>query len=173
MIGGLSRLPLTALVVAVLAGNLLVACGSGSETGSDQFRDQTDSAILDFGEESDEAELDEAATAVEDFLTARAADDWPEACAQLSRAVLAKIEHLATTATGLADKSCPSFLGAFTELTDRERRDSAEVDAGSLRQRERRAFLIYHGADEVVYAMPMRREGEVWKVDSLSPKRLS
>lgn len=168
-----SRRSLAALVVALLAAGLLAACGSGSETGSNQFRDQTDSALLDFGEEGSEAELEEGAEAVEAFFDSRAAEDWSRTCAQLSRAVLAKIEHLAVSATDLDDKSCPSFLGSFTRLTAKEREDSTAVDAGSLRHQGQRGFLIYDGAEDIVYAMPLSREGDAWKVDSLSPKRLS
>lgn len=159
------------LIAAVLAGVLLAACG-GSAAGSDQFRDQTDSPILDFGEESDESELEEAADLVHGYYLARAREDWPAACAQLSTAVLAKIERLAISATGLKDKSCPAFLEAFTRLSAGERRQSVVVDAGSLRQQGSKAFLIYSGAGEIVYAMPLSKQGRSWKVASLSSKRL-
>jgi hypothetical protein len=165
------------LVVALVAGALgtafLAACG-GSSGGSDQFRDRTDSPLLDFGEESDDTELEEATEAVGGFFQARSQGDWADACTQLSGAVLVKIEHLATSATDLADKSCPSFLGAFTSLTDQERRESAIVnEGGSLRQQGDHAFLIYYGAREVVYAMPLSREDGAWKLASLSSKALS
>ncbi|HWA53992.1 MAG TPA: hypothetical protein VG816_07455 [Solirubrobacterales bacterium] len=160
------------LIAAVLAAALLGACGSGSEEGSDQFRDETSSPLLDFGEEASGEELEEGAAVVEDFFTARADGDWPTACAQLARPVLAKIEHLATSATDLEDKSCPSFLGAFTRLTAKEKEDSEIVEAGSLRRRGARAFLIYHGAKEAVYSMPLNREGDAWKLASLSADRL-
>jgi hypothetical protein len=165
------------LVVALIAGALgtafLAACG-GSNSGSDQFRDKTDSPLLDFGDEGNTAELEEATEAVGDFFKARSQGDWEEACAQLSRAILAKIEHLATSATDLADKSCPSFLGTFTSLTDQERRESMIVEpGGGLRQQGDHAFLIYYGGQEVVYAMPLSREGGAWKLASLSSKALS
>jgi hypothetical protein len=162
-----------ALIVSALGAAILAACGS-SAGGSDQFREKTDSALLDFGEEGGDAELEEATEAVHGFFVARSREDWPTACAQLSKAMLAKIEHLAISATELADKSCPSFLGAFTSLSDQERRDSAVVDpGGSLRQRGDHGYLVYYGADEVVYAMPLTREGATWKLASLSSKRLS
>lgn len=161
-----------ALIAAALGAVLLTACGS-SPSGSDQSSGKTDSGLLDFGEEGSDTELEAAAKAVHGFFSARSREDWPVACAQLSQAVLAKIEHLATSATDLADKSCPSFLGAFISLSDQERRDSTVVDAGSLRQREDHGYLIYYGAHEVVYAMPLSREGDAWKLASLSSKRLS
>jgi hypothetical protein len=161
------------LIAVVLASGLLVACGSGSEEGSDQFRDQTKSPLLEFGEEGSKEDLEEGATAVEDFFTARAEGDWATACAQLARSMLAKIEHLATSTTDLEDKSCPSFLGTFTRLSAKERRDSKVVDGGSLRKQGQRGFLIYYGAGKIVYSMPLSREGDAWKLASLSSDRLS
>ena len=174
MIGQKGTKPFLALVSAVLAAALLGACGSsGSDGGSDQFRDRTKSAILDFGEEGSESSLEEGTEAVEGYFASRAEEDWASTCAQLSRSVLDKIEQLATSATELADKSCPSFLSAFTRLTPQEQKESEIVDAGSLREQGRRAFLIYDAAGKVVYAMPLSREGDEWKIASLSPKQLS
>jgi hypothetical protein len=160
------------LLAAALGASLLTACGS-SASGSDQLRDKTDSALLDFGEESDSAELEEAGQVVQSFLTARSKEDWPAACAQLSRALQSKIEHLAVSSTQLEDKSCPSFLEAFLSISEQERQESTAIDAGSLRQQGDKAFLIYFGGREVVYAMPLRKEGSAWRVDSLAPKKLS
>jgi hypothetical protein len=160
-----------ALIATALGAALLAACGS-SGGGSDQFRDKTDSGLLDFGEESDETEREEAADVVHSFYSARARGDWPTACAQLSGAVLDKIEHLATSATELEDTSCPSFLETFTRLTARQRHESTVIDAGSLREQGTRGFLIYYGPQEVVYAMSLRKEDGAWKVDSLSSKLL-
>jgi hypothetical protein len=159
-----------ALSVCALATALLAACGS-STSGSDQFREKTGSPLLDFGEESSDAELEEAAGIVHAFFLARGREDWQATCAQLSHAMLAKIEHLATSSTDLRDKSCPSFLEAFLSLSERERQEST-VDAGSLRQHGSKGFLIYYGAGEIVYSMPLSKDGNEWRVASLSPKRL-
>jgi hypothetical protein len=169
--GGKAKWLIAALITAALGATLLAACGS-SASGSDQFRDKTDSALLDFGEESDSAELEEAGQVVQSFLTARSKGDWSAACAQLSRALLSKIEHLAVSSTQLEDKSCPSFLEAFLSVSEQERRASTGIDAGSLRQQGSKAFLIYE-AGEDVYAMPLRKEGSAWRLDSLAPKQLS
>lgn len=159
------------LLAAALGAVLLAACG-GSSGGSDQFRGKTDSRLLDFGEESGEAEREEAADVVHSFYLGRARQDWLATCAQLSAAVLAKIEHLATSATPLEDTSCPSFLKTFTRLSAGERRESTVIDAGSLRRQGAKAFLIYYGAGKVIYAMPLSNEDGTWKVDSLSSKVL-
>lgn len=172
MLAPAAKRALAVLFAALLTAILIAACGS-SDSGSDQFRDQTDSAILDFGEEGGEAELDEGAAAVQAFLTARAAEDWPAACAQIAPAMLAKIEQLAISSTDLEDKSCPSFLGTFTRLSTKEREDSATIDAGSLRQRDGTGYLIYYGAGEAVYAMKLSQGEGGWKVATLAPELLS
>jgi hypothetical protein len=162
-----------ALIAAALGVALLSACGGSSTSGSDQFRDKTDSGLLDFGEESSDAEMEEAAKVVRSFFVVRSKEDWPATCAQLSRALLSKIEHLAVSSTNLEEQSCPSFLEAFLRISEQERKESTTVDAGSLRQQGAKAFLIYYGAREIVYAMPLSKEAGAWKVDSLSSKRLS
>lgn len=174
LIGEKAKWLVAALVAGALGGALLGACGSSSGDGSSQFSGKTSSALLDFGEEGSDAELEEATGAVHGFFLARSREDWPAACAELAQAMLAKIEHLAISSTDLADKSCPSFLGAFTSLSDKERRDSTIVSPeGSLRQQGDHGFLIYYGAHEVVYAMPLSREDGGWKLASLSSKQLS
>jgi len=162
----------TALVAAALGAALLAACGS-SAGSSDQLRDKTDSGLLDFGEEGGSAELKEATEVVHSFFLARSREDWTATCAQLSQALLSKIERLAISSTQLKDPSCPAFLEAFLSISEQERRAGTVIDAASLRQQGAKAFLIYSGADETVYAMPLSKEGDAWRVDSLSSKRLS
>lgn len=170
--GGKAKWLMAMLIGAALGAMLLSACGS-SESGADQFRDKTKSPLLDFGEEASGDEREAAADVVHAFYLDRARGDWQGTCAQLSQEVLDRIERLATTSTDLADKSCPSFLKEFTRISARERKESTVVDAGSLRQRGEQGYLIYYGGREVVYAMPLSKEGGTWKVGALSSKQLS
>ena len=160
-----------ALSACALGAALLAACG-GPSSGSEQFRGKTNSPLLDFGEESSDVELEEAADVVHAFFLARGREDWQATCAQLSPEMLGKIEHLAISSTDLKDKSCPSFLEAFLSLSEQERQEST-VDAGSLRRQGAKGFLIYYGAGKVVYSMPLSKDGGEWKLGSLSPKRLN
>ena len=169
----LTRL-LAVLGVVALASALLGGCGdSGPTTGPEQFRDQTTSPLLAFGEEGDESELEEADEIVGDFLVARAKEDWEATCAALSRPILDKLEHLATSSTGLEDTSCPSFLDAFVVIPPREKKGTAEIEGGSLRRKGATGYLIYSGPGDDVYAMPLDRQEGEWRVAELSPKRLS
>ena len=173
--GGTNRIGVLAIVaVAALAAALLSACGdSGSSEGSDQFRDQTKSPLLDFGKEGSESELEEAGETVGAFLAARAKEDWAGTCAPLSKQLLDKLEGLATNSTGLEDTSCPAFLEAFVVLSPQDKKEGGEIEGGSLRHQGTEGYLIYDGPGEVVCAMPLDREGDEWRVAALSPQRLS
>lgn len=165
---------LAVLVVAALATTLLGACGdSGSTSGSDQFRDETKSPLLDFGEEGSESELEEVDETVSTFLAARSKEDWAATCAALSEQILDKLERLAANSTNLEDTSCPAFLDAFAVLSPQEKREGAEIEGGSLRHRGEKGYLVYFGQEEVVYAMPLDREGETWEIAAISAQRLN
>jgi hypothetical protein len=143
--------------------------------GAEQFLVKGgDNSIQEFGEESDESELQEAAEAVHGFFVARATGDWEGACSYLSKSMAAQLEQLAKSSTELEDKSCASFLESFTgKLTASEWRETTTVDAGSLRREDEQAFLIYYGPDKSVYAMPLADEDDTFKVGALAGNPLS
>ena len=142
--------------------------------GSEQFTVKGgDNSIQEFGEESDESELEEAAEAVHGFLVARASGDWEGACDALSKAMTEQLAQLAKSSTSLGGKGCAAFLQAFTsKLSASEWQEATTVDAGSLRQEGEQAFLIYYGADKTVYAMPLSVEDGQFKVGALGGDNL-
>lgn len=143
--------------------------------GSDQYRTQGgDNSIQNFGEESEESELEEAATVLHDYLVARAGEDWPAACASLASTVTDQLDVLASRSSQLEGKGCAAILGALTPpLPAAVRRESTIVDAGSLRFEDERAFLIYSGAEGTAYAVVMEQEDGAWKVGTLSATPIS
>lgn len=133
-----------------------------------------DNSIQEFGEESDESELEEAAEAVHGFFVARATGDWKGACAYLSKSMTEQLERLAKSSTELEDKSCASFLESFTgKLTASEWRETTTVDAGSLRTEDEQAFLIYYGPDKTIFAMPLSEEDGTFKLGALAGNPLN
>lgn len=142
--------------------------------GSEQFVVKGgDNSIQEFGEESDESELEEAAETVHSFFVARATGDWEGACGYLSKAMTEQLEQLAASSTSLKDKGCAPFLEAFTsELSASEWQEATTVDAGSLRQDGEQAFLIYYGPNKTAYAMPLAVEDDSFKVGALSGSAL-
>lgn len=134
--------------------------------GSDQFIiKEGDNSIQEFGEELSESELEEAAMAVHDFYVARAVGAWADACSRMSRILREQLEQLASKSNV---KGCAPFLEAFTSpLPAATWREVTTVNAASLRREDDHGFLIYTGANEIVYAMPLKEEEGEWKVTGL------
>lgn len=134
--------------------------------GSDQFRTEGgDNSIEEFGEEGDESELQEAAEAVHDFFAARVAEEWTRACSYLAAPVVEQLERLVAQSSR---QGCAPALDALTRPVPAAlQREITTIDAGSLRQDGEQAFLIYHGAGDTAYAMPLRQEDGEWKVGAL------
>jgi hypothetical protein len=138
--------------------------------GSAQFRTKGgDNSIQEFGDESDESELREAAEVVHGFYVSRAAEEWDKACSYLAKSNIEQLEQLANQAAQSKGADCATILKAFTQsLPTSVEREITTVDAGSLRREGEQGFLIYYGAGHVKYAMPLREEGGAWKVTALS-----
>jgi hypothetical protein len=138
--------------------------------GSAQFRTKGgDNSIQEFGDESDESELQEAAEVVHGFYVSRAAEEWEKACSYLSKSNKEQLEQLANQSPQSKGADCATVLKAFTRpLSASVDREITTVDAGSLRREGEQGFLIYYGAGHVKYAMPLREEGGSWKVTALS-----
>jgi hypothetical protein len=138
--------------------------------GAAQFRTKGgDNSIQEFGDESDESELREAAEVVHGFYVSRAAEEWDKACSYLAKSNIEQLEQLANQSAKSQGADCATVLKAFTQpLPASVEREITTVDAGSLRHEGEQGFLIYYGAGHVKYAMPLRDEGGAWKVTALS-----
>ena len=138
--------------------------------GSAQFQTKGgDNSIQEFGEESDESELQEAAEVVHGFYVSRAEAKWDKACSYLAKANIEQLEQLAAQAPQSQEVGCATILKGFTRpLPESVEREITTVDAGSLRREGEEGFLIYYGPGHVKYAMPLREEGGAWKVTALS-----
>jgi len=138
--------------------------------GSAQFRSKGgDNSIQEFGDESGESELQEAAEVVHGFYVSRATEEWDKACSYLAKSNIKQLEQLANQSAKSQGADCPTVLKAFTQpLPASVEREITTVDAGSLRHEGEQGFLIYYGAGHVKYAMPLRDEGGTWKVAALS-----
>lgn len=131
-----------------------------------------DNSIQEFGEEGDESELREVAEIVHGFYVARAEERWDKACTYLSKSNIEQLEQLAAR-SDRQNVDCGTVLKAFTRtLPDSIEREITTVDARSFRHDSKQGFLIYYGADKVVYAMPLLAEGGTWKVTALAGSTL-
>jgi hypothetical protein len=142
--------------------------------GSEQFRSNGgDNSIQEFGEESDESELREAAEVVHSFYVARTEGQWDTACSYLAKSNVEQLEQLAAQSPQSKGADCAALLKAFTRpLPAALEREITTVDAGSLRREGDQGFLIYYGARHQTYAMPLKEEGGSWKVTALSATTL-
>jgi hypothetical protein len=138
--------------------------------GSGQFRTKGgDNSIQEFGDESGESELQEAAEVVHGFYVSRVAGEWSKACSYLAKANIEQLEKLVSQSGQSKGADCATALQAFTQpLPASVQREITTVDAGSLRREGEQGFLIYFGAGGIKYAMPLREEGGSWKVTALS-----
>jgi hypothetical protein len=144
---------------------------SDSGGGSAQYKVKGgDNSVQEFGAEADTSELDAAATALHNFLDARAESNWAAACEYMSKGTTESFEKLAAQAKSIDDKSCASIL---EKLTNPAAKGAMKVEAEkanvrSLRTEGEQAFLLYTGIDGAILAMPMANEDGDWKVASLA-----
>lgn len=144
--------------------------------GSDQFRVKGgDNSVQEFGAEADAAELDEAAAALHNFLDARAAGAWASACRYIAGSVIDSLQELATQSQQLKGSACAAILAKLTNPAAKDllREEAEAADVGSLRIEGERAFVLFHGPEGEVLAMPMAREDGAWKVAALASTPLS
>lgn len=138
--------------------------------GSEQFRFKGgDNSIQEYGEEGEEAELQEVAETVHGFYVARAEEAWGKACSYLAESMVSQLEALAGQSPELKGQGCAPVLKAFTRpLPASVRRETTVVDAGSFRHNDERGFLIYNDAEDKPYAIPLEDEDGTWKLTLLS-----
>lgn len=144
--------------------------------GSAQFKVKGgDNSVQEFGEEAEPQEFNAAATALHDFLDARAEGNWAAACDYMSKTVIESFEKLAAQAEQIEDKSCAGILEKLTNPAAKAamKAEAAKANVGSLRVEGDRSFVIYTGIKGTVLAMPMANEEGKWKVASLAGTPLS
>ncbi|HEX3041705.1 MAG TPA: hypothetical protein VHP56_06410 [Solirubrobacterales bacterium] len=140
--------------------------------GSEQFIVKgADNSVQEFGEEASAAEFEQAARALHGFLDARAERNWAAACDYLSRGAAQGVRG---ADTGSAGSSCAATLAVLSgKVPSVTLREAAIADVGSLRREGDHGFAIYRGAGGTVYAIPMGRERNTWKVASIAATPLS
>jgi len=153
------------------ASNFVPKQHQDSGGGSKQFRvNGGDNSVQEFGKEAGGTERDAAATALHNFLDARAEGNWAAACSYMSKSVVESFEKLASQAKQVKDSGCAGILKALTNPNAKQlmKKEAAKANVGSLRIEGDRSFVIYKGPDGTIMAMPMANEGGAWKVSSLA-----
>lgn len=148
------------------AGPLKVSGG-----GSAQFQvSGGDNSVQEYGVEAGGSKLQEVAELVHAFYVASIAEEWKRACSYLAAEVVEGFEQMAAQSPQLKGKGCPAVLGAVLKSPPASvQRQLSTINAAALRVAGEQAFLIYTAPPhETAYSMPLRLEGEKWKVGALS-----
>lgn len=143
----------------------------GPPTGAASFKTKgADNSIPESGSEASAAELGAAAAALHGYLDARATGAWAKACSYLAPALAAQLSQL----TGAPRKlPCARLLaGLAAGIPAASAREAAIAVPGALRVDGERALLLFHGAHDTDYFIPMAREGGRWKVAAIAPSAL-
>jgi hypothetical protein len=138
--------------------------------GAQQFRVKGgDNSVQDFGEEAGASEREAAATALHNFLDARAEANWAAACEYMSKVT---IESLQGPGAGkdAGDANCGEALEELINPAAKQsmKAEAVKADVGSLRMEGERSFVIYSSIKGLILAMPMTNEGGTWKVSSIA-----
>jgi hypothetical protein len=139
--------------------------------GSAQFkRAKGDDSIVEYGEEASASERDRAAESLHAYLDSLAAHRWAAACRYVSLGLIAQLQQLSQLSKQQSNvEGCPETLATINGKTAQSTLiAAATADVASLRVKGDHAFVIYRGADDHPYAMPMAREGREWRVGSLA-----
>ncbi len=186
----------TAAIAALFATLSLIACGGGGEetsttssgtttaaskppshqdsaTGAAPFEVKGgDNSIQEFGSEAAGTEFEAAAAALHGYLDARAAGAWSDTCSHMAAPVAASLAQLSGGGSG-GGTSCPETVASLSAgVPDAALEEAAEAEIGALRVEGDRAFLLFHGAHDADYYMPMAQEGGEWKVAAIAPSAL-
>jgi hypothetical protein len=129
-----------------------------------------DNSVQEFGEEADSSEFTAAATALHNFLDARAEGNWAATCEYVSQTVVESLEKLAAQAKQLEGKGCSALLEALTNPAVKSalKVEAEKANVRSLRTEGERAFILYTSTGATILAMPMAKEDGEWKVGSLA-----
>jgi hypothetical protein len=130
-----------------------------------------DNSIEAYGHEASHAELEQAATTVHEYLVARVAKDWADACS-LSSAYLRR--HIYELVTPRKPTSCATVFKTLAPgeppIADTTR-EATEVDADSLRVAGDTGFLFFNAKTDGHKLIVVRDDG-VWKPAGLLPTPL-
>lgn len=144
-----------------------------SAGGSEQFVQKGgDNSVQEYGsEQTAGSEFAEAAATLHVYLDARAAGAWGAACGALAAGL---VEQLVEQLEGSGSKTaCPEVLAAFnSSFPSAALREAAEVNVAALRVEGDKGFLLFKGAHDEPFFIPMRREGGDWKVAAVGPSSL-
>jgi hypothetical protein len=127
--------------------------------------------LAEYGKEAVPAEREAASKVLTENLVARETKDWAGQCASLTPTIVKGVEE---EGPAIAGGSCPErleeeSLGAPAIIF----KNTLTGPIAALRVEGNSGYALYHGNDGKDWAMPMKKESDGWKVDSLTSFPLS
>ena len=142
----------------------------GAKHGRQSQSEGTVNSTLAYGLKAGAADRAKAASAVKAYLKAQTAGSWGAACSYLSASLRRKLEAASrrSNSPARAGKGCGGGMAAFLgELPPAVLRRAAEIHPLSLRMKGAEALLVYRNGAGASHSLPLRREGEGWRVNFL------
>lgn len=169
------------LVLAALCLLMFAGCGGGgddsasSSTTSSAAPTQSQNAeasIEGFGEEAKGSDRAELLAAFHGYLGAIADGDQEAACSYLSERVRESLLQLASRAK--KSLGCAELLGALLSPEANEiTRSQDDGQVRKVRLQGDTAFVVFHAPGASLFQLNLSREGDEWKVASLSASVLA
>ena len=170
---------------------LAVGCGDGASSGA-EASDETsgkserpypsvhgpgreflipggDNLVQTFGDEASSGERARASQVIQAWMKVRVAKNWATDCKYLSRGYSKALVKDAHEVSKGKVTNCPQALDYFGPDASGTSGNTLTGPIDSLRVKGPRAFAQWHGPQQIDWVLPMRIEGETWKVESASP----
>ena len=163
-------LAMSALLLAGCAGSSSQSeGGSTTQEASSEFLlpSGKDTEIVEFGKEGSAAERKAASIALMENLEARESGDFGAQCESLSKAAQESVTEKKGAAAVAACRSALVKLAKPLRSTAVYRANHLSGSVAALRVKGAKAYALFHGDDNSDYAMPMVKEGPVWKVGAI------
>jgi hypothetical protein len=169
------------LAIALFTSATLISCGNSSSSSpatatepSAQFLTGTQSnRFAGFGSEAPSDVREAASKVLEENFEARAQADFASQCQTLNSKT---VESIAAPARGTkAAMQCPTALQKLAEPlaeTKATRADTLGGPIDAMRVQGNRGFALYHGTDDIDYAVRMEKENGVWKVATILARKI-
>jgi hypothetical protein len=163
-----------ALGVLLVAISLLAGCGGGSgdSTGTAAQSGQASPNIAQFGDQADPTDRVAMTKGFEEFMRARSGGDWERACSLLSASVMENLRKLVSLQPQLKKQSCPEQLKAVFDAIPETRLPEGRIRVIGARIAGDHGLVLYRDA-RGTFALPVTREGNVWKAGALLAQPLS
>ena len=174
-----------AIVLGVVLAVGLSSCGGGDNGGgSSATQPPTATAsggsatgfggyVQNFGAEASGADRAAIENALEDFYSGSAAADGAKVCSTLTTGAQKSVVQSFGNSKQLQGAGCADvYTAELAKVPPRARKLNSGVVVTGARVKGARGYVIFKSAILLPSELPLRREGGVWKIDSVAASPL-